>query len=992
MSTSPTLGRRLGNLFRNRRLRTVVLLLGGYKAYTTYQTYSILNKPFSADRHRPGQTILDLDLDAVQIITRETYTPFSSVEEIRLQRLISALEEAKHDPRVAGLVVRGLGGLRGIGLAEVAELRDIIKDFSTGWGGKQTMLHVPEGLGASGNGTVPMYFASAFNSVHVQPTSGIIIPGLSAAALFFKKMLDNVGIKAKKVARKEFKTAVNGLTEEKFTDPHRESTEALLKAIMDAIVKGTAEGRDIEEKKVQGAIDTAIMSPEEAKEYGIVDEALYRDELPKAMRERIKIAEESRNEKRKETETEWMDAMTELKRVWVEGGSNEIWAGGDILRYLSSFETATAAALSFANTREVWKKEAIDAEIRALKAHLQWLDTCPWEEVQETEEEALSVYHRITNISSILETERRLCVDAVKALTECPPLLESMRKEAEDEVVLEVNEKKSMSLIRNSRSMWRAKCLVARMVGTMVGADDTLRNALKSEEQLSEATLDQNPFQPIIFLAGVMDDLRVRTIVEDGKNGEITEKPSDGDILSSEKPDINVVKSGMQGEKARYLKHVRFSDYIDLVTSEKRAAIDRSRGFIRLESKDPYQSLPGAVDYAERQALLRLQLAGYPFAPWRISLPKSGIVAIIAINGPISDETADITRAALRRADKDPQIKAVVLRIDSPGGSATASDLISRAVEVAKKPVVASMGSVCASGGYFISAPCDKVFASDMTITGSIGVIFSAFNTAGLFDKIGITSDSVESARFSKYFGAQGAVTEWSDEFANRINKLIDNFYKDFVNVVAKGRRMGFEQAEKIARGRVWAGSDALALGLVDEIGGLREAVGAAAELASLPPDGRITAINYPTVAMLLQDAARRNGLIPSNLDEEGDESVTDRRRRWFFSRSTEHDQKDEPDVYNASEPVSAAVASQLFGRYERWYHFAIYGLLTSLDRFLLSSSSPMTSEVVEMLLGRVTNALQRNQSASIISDELERTQAIAGRPAAIAPHIRLDD
>lgn len=972
----------------------MVLLIGGYKAYTTYQTYSILNKPFSADRHRPGQTILDLDLDAVQIVTRETYTPFSSAEEIRLQRLVSTLEEAKHDPRVAGLVVRGLGGLRGMGLAEVAELRDIIKDFSTGWGGKQTMLHVPEGLGTFGNGTVPMYFASAFDSVHVQPTSGIIIPGLSAAFLFFKKMLDNVGIKAKKVARKEFKTAVNGLTEEKFTDAHRESTEALLKAIMDAIVKGTAEGRVIKEEKVREAIDMAIMSPEEAKEFGILDEALYRDELPKAMRERIKTAEENRNEKRKEAEMEWMDAMTELKRVWVEGGSNEIWAEGDILRYLSSFETATAAALSFANTREAWKKEAIDAEIRALKAHLRWLDTCPWEEVQGTDEEALSVYYRTTNISSILETERRLCVDAIKALTECPLLLESMRKEAEDEVVLKVNEKKSMSLIRNSRSMWRAKCLVARMVGTILGAEDTLKNALKSGEQLFGATLDQNPFQPIIFLAGVMDDLRVRTVVEDDKNNENIEKSLAGELLPSENSEVNGVASEIQGKRARYLKHVRLSDYIDLVGSEKRAAMDRSRGFIRLESRDPYQSLPGAVDYAERQALLRLQLAGYPFAPWRISLPKGGIVAIITLNGPISDETADITRAALRRADKDPQIKAIVLRIDSPGGSATASDLISRAVEVAKKPVVASMGSVCASGGYFISAPCDKVFASDMTITGSIGVIFSAFNTAGLFDKIGITSDSVESARFSKYFGAQGTVTEWSDEFANRIDKLIDNFYKDFVNVVAKGRRMEFEKAEKIARGRVWAGSDALALGLVDEIGGLKEAVRAAAELACLPPDGKVTAVNYPTVAMLLQDAARRNGLIPSNLDEEGDESVTDRRRRWFFSRSTEHDQRDDSDVDvdNAPESISATLASQLFGGYESWCHYVMYGLLASLDRFLLSASSSRTTEVAEMLLGRAVDMLQRNRSASIVSDELERTQATAGRPAAIAPHIRFDD
>lgn len=989
---STVITQRLGSIFRNRRLRTIVFLLGSYKAYTTYNTYSILNKPFSADQHRPGQTILDLDLDTVQIVTRETYTPFSSAEEIRLQRLIATLEDAKHDPRVVGLVVRGLGGLRGVGLAEIAELRDVIREFSTGWGGKQTMLHVPEGLGGAGNGTIPMYFASAFDSVHVQPTSGIIIPGLSAATLFFKKMLDNVGVRAKKVARKEFKTAVNGLTEEKFTDAHRESTEALLKAIMDAIVKGTAEGRGIEESKVREVIDMAIMSPQEAKNCGILDDALYRDELPRAMREMITNAEKNRHEKRKEAEEEWMSAMNELKSVWIKGGSNDIWAGGDILNYLSRFETATAAALSFANTQEAWKKEAIDAEIRALNAHIHWLDTCPWEEVQGTEEEPFSAYHKITNISSILETERRLCLDAVKALTECPPLLESLREEAENEMVLKVNEKKSMSLIRNSRSMWRAKCLIARMVGTILDAEDSLKNVLKSGDQISEATLHQNPFQPIIFLAGVMDDLRVRTVVK-VVDSENSNSPLDGETSFVEKTNASEIEPEMQSKKARYLKHVRFSDYIDLLNSEKRAVMDRSRGFIRLQSKDPYQTLPGAVDYSERQALLRLQLAGYPFAPWRMGLPKGGVVAVITINGPISDDTADITRAALRRADKDPQIKAIVLRVDSPGGSATASDLISRAVEVAKKPVVASMGSICASGGYFISAPCDKVFASDVTITGSIGVIFSAFNTAGLFEKIGITSDSVESGRFSKYFGAQGSITEWSDEFAKRIDTLIDNFYKDFVSVVARGRGMEFERAEKIARGRVWAGSDARALGLVDEIGGLKEAVKAAAELASLPPDGKIAAVNYPTMAMLLQDAARRNGLIPSDLDEEGDESVTERKRRWFFSRATEeHDQSDEPDAQSAPDSVSTTLLSQLFGEYKTWRQFAMCSLLKSLDNLLLSSPSSMTSEVIQMLLGRVINVMERDRSASIVYDELERNQATAGRPAAIAPHIRLDD
>lgn len=1001
MSAASSLRQRLTATLRSRRLRSIALLFGGYKAYTTYNTYNILNKPFSSDRHRPGLTILDLDLDAMQIVSEERYSMFGSAEEIRLHNLISTIDDAKHDPRVAGLVVRGLGGLRGLGLADVDELRQVISDFSSGWGGKQTMLHVPQGLGGAGNGTVPMYFASAFDSVHVQPTSGVVIPGLSAATLFFKRMLDQIGVKMKKVARKEFKTAVNSITEEKFTDPHRESTEALLKAVMDAIIKGTAEGRDIEERNVRDAIDLALMSSSEAQELGIIDEPLYRDELPKAMRERLRVAEQARSDARVEAEQEWREAMKELRRVWEEGGSLDMWGDGDVLQNLAQYESATVVALSFVDTSEKWKKEATEAELRALKAHLRWLDTCPWEAVIGTDEEHLSAYKRATNISAVLNTERRLCVDAIQALEECPPLIENLRKQAKDkEMVLNFNEDKSISLLRRGRSIWRAKCLVARMVGTLLDTEDALKRAMANgsiPEEAAGASVDRFFVEPRVFLTGFRDDLRgavsFERIQEIPDGAEVTAEASEvGELDYSEEGKGQVGQNPTMISK-KNLRHMRFADYVDLLQAENRAAMDRAGGFIRLESRDPYLKLPGAVDYAERQALMRLQLPGYRFAPWRFGVPKGGIIAVITVEGAISDDTADITRSALRRADKDPQIKGIVLRIDSPGGSATASDLISRAVEVAKKPVVASMGDVCASGGYFISAPCDKVFASNVTITGSIGVIFSALNTAGLFEKVGITSDSVESGRFSKYFGAQSSIAEWSEDFAKRVDALIDNFYGDFVKAVARGRNMEFEQAEKIARGRVWAGSDALSLGLVDEIGGLEDAVQAAAELANLPPDGKTRAINYPTVAMQVQDAARRRGLMPSNLDEEGDESMPERKRRWFLSRnSQDSEQTPSPDMEPAREPVPAAILPTISADYTNVYHFVVSSLLGAFDRILLSSSSSTASHVVELLLSRVIDTLEPKGASSAVRDEIKRTHATAGRPAAIAPHIRLDD
>lgn len=983
---------RLGQFFRNRRVRTVIFVLGGYKLYTSARTFNVLYKPFSAHHHRPGQTILDLDLDAVHLVSKESFSAFSSAEEIRLQKLITTLEEAKADPRVAGLVVRGLGGLRGVGLAEICELRNVIRDFSTGWGGKQTMLHVPEGLGGAGNGTIPMYFASGFDSVHVQPTSGIIIPGLSAATLFFKKLLDHVGVKAKTVARKEFKTAANSFTEERFTEPHKESTEALLNAIMAEIVKGVAEGRNIPEERVKEAIDTAVMCAKEAQEFGIIDESLYRDELPKAMRAKLKMAGEVRADARKEATTEWRTAMEDLKRIWMEEGKpNDVWADGDILQNIAEFETAVPVALSFADQRQAWIKQTTEAEVRAMKAHLRWLDTCPWEAVRGKNAKD-SLFYKTPYISSVLELEKRVCEDAITTLEECPKLLESLRREAEDDSVLKLNEKSSLSLIRWCRGMWRAKCMAARIVGTLVDSEQELDEALKANpEEKVKATLEALSLEPRVFLMGYSDNLRsmaLAAVVDAAAEPEPEAKTEEKQLSSAIENEREVAK------KEPKLRHVRLSDYIDLLSSEKRAMMERSESFIKFETADPFQKLPGTIDHQERQALLRLQLPGHRFSPWRLNIPKGDIIAVITIEGPISDDKADTTRAAIRRADKDPSVKGIVLRVESPGGSATASDLISRAVEVAKKPVVASMGTVCASGGYFISAPCDKVFASNMTITGSIGVIFSAFNTAGLFEKLGITADSVESGRFSRYFGAQGSITEWSDEFATRVDALIDNFYDDFVKVVAKGRGMEFDKAERIARGRVWAGSDALSLGLIDEIGGLREAVYAAAELAYLAPDAQIRAVDYPTVAMQVADAARRKGLVPSHLDEEGDEATPEkRRRRWFRSKPREPMEPDSPDVPHEPESAPAALLAQLSWDCESLYQLAMHGMFLSLDSFLMSSSTPSrVSEFVESALSRVLCFIHKNPASAVISEEMERTRATAGRPATIAPHVRLDD
>ncbi|MCB9983291.1 MAG: signal peptide peptidase SppA [Rhodospirillales bacterium] len=186
---------------------------------------------------------------------------------------------------------------------------------------------------------------------------------------------------------------------------------------------------------------------------------------------------------------------------------------------------------------------------------------------------------------------------------------------------------------------------------------------------------------------------------------------------------------------------------------------------------------------------------------------------------------ADEIAPAILDASKDEKVKAIVLRVDSPGGSPAASESILRAVEKAQergKPVIVSMGSLAASGGYWVSAYADKIYALPTTLTGSIGVVGGKFSLAGLFDKVGVNWEAIS---WGKNAGLWSANTPFSASEAERINAMLDNVYDNFIARVAKGRKMDAAAVDKIAKGRVWSGRRALEVGLVDELGGLDDAL-----------------------------------------------------------------------------------------------------------------------------------------------------------------------
>ncbi|MGE3633602.1 MAG: signal peptide peptidase SppA, partial [Sandaracinaceae bacterium] len=177
------------------------------------------------------------------------------------------------------------------------------------------------------------------------------------------------------------------------------------------------------------------------------------------------------------------------------------------------------------------------------------------------------------------------------------------------------------------------------------------------------------------------------------------------------------------------------------------------------------------------------------------------------------------TIASLRAARANPFVAGVVLHVDSPGGSALASDLIHREVERLKelKPVVASFGDVAASGGYYVAACADAVVAQPMSITGSIGVVSARLVSQALMDKLGVKVDTLRLAPHADMLSRPGKLADVEQAILER---EIDGFYKSFVGIVARGRGKGSDEVEPLARGRVWSGSDARDRGLVDRLGG----------------------------------------------------------------------------------------------------------------------------------------------------------------------------
>lgn len=276
----------------------------------------------------------------------------------------------------------------------------------------------------------------------------------------------------------------------------------------------------------------------------------------------------------------------------------------------------------------------------------------------------------------------------------------------------------------------------------------------------------------------------------------------------------------------------------------------------------------GEVEQAEAEAKRRagrgaeiVEFGDYVDAKGAREGTGSDAIAIVYAEGPIMTGTgrggdpfgggssimSDDTAEAIYDAIEDKSVKAIVLRVSSPGGSPEASEQIAAAVRAAQragKPVVVSMGAYAASGGYWISAEADWIVAQPATLTGSIGVFGGKFVLADALGRFGV---DVRGLSVGGEFADAYAVSEpWTAEQRAKISQQMDRIYDDFITRVARGRDLPPARVREIARGRVWTGAQALGLGLVDQLGGLEEAIAKARQLAKIPNDARIRLKRFP--------------------------------------------------------------------------------------------------------------------------------------------------
>lgn len=334
------------------------------------------------------------------------------------------------------------------------------------------------------------------------------------------------------------------------------------------------------------------------------------------------------------------------------------------------------------------------------------------------------------------------------------------------------------------------------------------------------------------FLENSMSDAnreQITALLQSVWNGIAT------DIAVSRKVSVDQINTIANGLLARTPEMAKAQKLIDKIAYEDEYHNGIKR-VLKVAKDEDYNKID-LLDYAQNVAMTPLNVGA------------ANEIAVIYAQGNILSGEGDVNyigeesmRRSLQEARKDKKVKAIVLRIDSPGGSALTSDLIWREIELTKKvkPIVVSMGNVAASGGYYIACNANRIFAEKSTITGSIGVFGTLPNFTALTNKIGIHAEQVKTHENAMGYSVFSPL---DDNFRSVVQESVEDIYNTFVSRVAMGRKMSIAQVDSLAQGRVWSGSEAVENGLVDQIGGLNDAIKSAATFAKIK---KYRIQNYP--------------------------------------------------------------------------------------------------------------------------------------------------
>ena len=354
--------------------------------------------------------------------------------------------------------------------------------------------------------------------------------------------------------------------------------------------------------------------------------------------------------------------------------------------------------------------------------------------------------------------------------------------------------------------------------------------------------------QQVVYLKGMFDKIGVEPqLIRHGKYKSAGEPFIASSMSAENRSQIEAYLGSLYNQfitdiaKSRKIDAVKMRSIVDELQVQSSADAVKLKVIDGVKYEDEIEKeLKAKLSLADSEKINYINMAKFNLVSGNTSVSDNKIAILYCvgdINGGEGDDQSigsDRMAEAIKKVREDESYKALVLRINSPGGSALASDIIWREVSLckAKKPVIVSMGDVAASGGYYIAAPADRILAQPNTITGSIGVFGMLINAQDLLNnKLGVKIESVKFGEFADLGSPDRPLNE-----AERlvVQRGVDRVYDNFISRVADGRKLSKEQVEEIAQGRVWSGIDAKKIGLVDELGGLDKAIEIAANKAKL--------------------------------------------------------------------------------------------------------------------------------------------------------------